>query len=309
VIRVSTAKRKNKRKSPPAAARFGQLAALLRGPGRPVTITVLLAVVFLAGWCWVWYGAGVREYVFSSGEYVVGPQEVIITPLPDWIHSDIRSEVFRNASLDGPLSIMDDDLAERIRNAFSLHPWIGKVHNVTKHHPARVEVELVYRRPICMVEIRGDLLPVDIQGVLLPRGDFSPIEAGRYPRLVGIKTVPAGTVGESWGDPRVVGGVEIAAALGDAWDELKLSQIVPSGPLNTGIAESPTYTLVTCGGKQIPWGRPPSAEALGELPAAAKVARLKEYAAEHGTLDYRGGSPELDFHRLPTPRVSSRPEL
>jgi len=260
-------------------------------------------------WFVVWYGLGVREYFLASDEYVVRPEKVEITPLPRWIQTDIRSEVFRNASLDGRLSIMDDDLAERILGAFSLHPWVAKVIRVRKRHPARLEVELVYRRPVCMVEVPGDLLPVDVRGVLLPRGDFSPVEASRYPRLVSIKTVPAGAVGESWGDPRVVGGAEIAAALGEVWDELKLSRIVPSDPLATGVAEEPTYTLVTRGGTQILWGRAPSTNAPGELPAADKVARLKEYTAEHGTLEGQDGPQKLDVHQLPSRRVSSRPRL
>ncbi len=300
------ASKKRKRKPSPLPTRSNRLVSLLWGRGRPVTLAVLTALVLLSAWCAVWHSTGVREYIFTFGDYEVTPQKVEITPLPDWIHTDIRSEVFRNASLDGPLSIMDEDLAERVAGAFSLHPWVAKVRRVTKHHPARLVVELDYRRPVCMVEVPNGLLPVDAWGVLLPVADFSPVEASRYPRLVDIKTVPVGTVGECWGDARVIGGAEIAAALREAWAELKLSQIVPSAPLATSVGEASTYTLLTRGGTRIRWGRAPSTSAPGELPAADKVARLKEYVTRHGTLEGREGPQELDVHSLP---VSSRPKL
>ena len=105
--------------------------------------------------------------------------------------------------------VLDDNLPERVAHAFSLHPWVAKVGLVRRLSPARLEVELVYRRPVCMVEVREGPLPVDGQGVLLPSDDFSPVEKEHYPRLTGIDTMPMGPVGQRWGDGRVVGGAEL----------------------------------------------------------------------------------------------------
>jgi len=275
--------------------------AIMLGPGRPVLLAAAAVAVLSGAWYVVW--RQVRHNVLSSNSYLLTTEDVRITPLPNWIHSDIRREVLNSASLDGPLSIMDDDLAQRVANAFSLHPWIAKVVRVTKAHPARVEVELIYRRPVCMVEVPNGLFPVDEHGVLLPVDDFSPVEASRYPRLVGIDTVPLGTTGESWGDGRVLGAAEIAAALGSAWQELKLRQMVASP---TGIAEEHIYTLITRGGTRVRWGLPPGSKAPGKLPAAEKLARLLKYLEKNGTLEGPDGPQQLDVHDLQTPRVSSR---
>ena len=298
---------KKKRGSAARPAWLSKSISFLRGPAGPFVWTSLLMVLLFGAWCMAWLKVGDR--VLSSDEYVVGPQQVeMITPLPEWIHTDLRSDAFRNASMDGPLSIMDDQLTERIANAFSLNPWVAKVVRVTKQPPARVKVELVYRRPVCMVDLSGDLLPVDVNGVLLPyrNNDFSSVEKSRYPRLVGIYTAPVGTVGECWGDLRVVGGAEIAAALAEVWGELNLQKIVPSAPLATGVSEEPTYTLLTRGGTQVPWGRAPGTDAPGELPATDKVARLREYTEQHGSLEGADGPQELHIFDL---RVSSRPKL
>lgn len=269
----------------------------LGGPGRTFTALVLLAALAMIAWFFVWQN--VRNHVFASGEYTVALEQVNITPLPPWIHTDVRADVFRNASLDPPLSILDDDLTQRIANAFAMHPWVAKVSRVAKRPPARIDVELVYRRPICMVEIPGDLLPVDIEGVLLPSGDFSPIEKQSYPCLAVVDTRPMGPVGQRWGDGRIVDGAEIAAALETAWKQLRLYRIQPCPKLAPAVAGEPTYELFTRAGTRIYWGLAPSSKATGELTTAERVARLLRYAAEHGSLDGREGPQALDVRSLP----------
>ena len=297
---MSPAKKKKSRRF---SARVKKLLKYVRGRGILVAVVGLAGLIILGligGWYLVWNEVG--DYVLSSESYLVTSQRVeIITAAPEWIDTDIRAEVFRNASLDRPLSIMDDDLTQRIANAFSLHPWVAKVCRVTKHHPAQVQVELVYRRPVCMVEVPGGAFPVDVRGVLLPVDDFSPSEAGRYPRLVGVDTVPVGTVGECWGDVRVVGGAEIAAALGEVWEEFRLAAIIPSAPS----ADDLIYMLRTRGGSQIRWGPAPSSAPPGELSPADKVARLQGYFANYGTLEGHDASQVLDIRSI---RISARPK-
>ncbi len=285
---------------------LGRAAKYLLGPARSATIIVLMVGLLIGGWCLAW--PKVRSNVLSSQRNVVTPEKVTLTELPPWIHSDLRAEGFRAASLDEPLSIMDDNLAERIGNAYTQLPWVARVRRVRKRDGGRVTVDLEYRRPVCMVEVGDSWEPVDPRGILLPRADFSQVEASRYPLLVGIETRPVGAEGEPWGDARVLGGAEIAAALIDVWRELGLRQIVPSDPLATGVAEEPTYTLRTRSDTIIVWGRAPGSDAPGELPAADKVARLRRYFQKHGTLDSRDGPQTLDIHSL---RVSGRvgPEI
>jgi len=303
---MATRKKKN-RPSARLPVRLRQLIALVRGPGRPAALAVLFLSVFLGGWYWLWCFGGVGGQVLSLDGYRLTSGDVEITPLPQWIHTDIRAEVFRDASLDGPLSIMDAELTERISAAFSLHPWIAEVRRVRKYHPARVKVELVYRRPVCMVEVPGGLLPVDHRGVLLPCGDFSPIEASRrYPRLVGIGTVPVGPAGERWGDERVTAGAEIAELFGAAWHELKLDRIVPSEPAQTHSGREITYELFTRSGTRVIWGRAPATDMPGEPAAVEKVARLQKYARKYGTLDGPRGPQKLDLTSPESLRVSQR---
>lgn len=303
-----------KQEAPSAIARVRKFTAWLFGPGRPFVISILLFGLFGGGAWFAWRKH--RDRILGSAEYRIGAEQVEITPLPNWIHSDIRADVFRDPRLDGPLSIMDDELVDRVREAFAQHPWVAKVTRVVKQYPASVKVDLVYRQPICTVAIPGDVLAVlvvDAEGVVLPSEDFSPVEASRYPCLVDVDRKPVGPAGRRWGDAKVIGGAEIAAALGPACDVFKIRKIVPLPadptvftPGGSGVASrEPFFALETQGKKRILWGYAPGANMLGELPPVEKIARLKQYMDDHGSLDVASGQQhEIDVRTLPRRRAS-----
>ncbi len=122
-----------------------QTVALLFGPGRTCTLAVLVVAAFSGGAWAVW--RHVEKHVEGSRDYLVSVEQIAITPQPEWVRSDVRAEAFRTASSpDRPLSSLDDGLAERIFMAFKVHPWVAKA-AVTKRAGARVNVDIVYRRP------------------------------------------------------------------------------------------------------------------------------------------------------------------
>jgi hypothetical protein len=281
-----------------------RLTAFLWGPGRMWTLAVLM-VVALAGACYgVWRTLG--DEILASDQYQVTADRIEITPLPRWIQSDVRGEVFRSINLNGPLSIMNPDATKRVANAFSSHPWVAGVVSVSKYHPARLQVELQYRRPVCMVEVPGGMRPVDVRGVCLPCGDFSSVEASHYPRVVGVDSSPIGPPGNCWGDARVVGAAEVANALGETWGDLKLDRIVATPRPDSGSRDDCLYELHTRLGTRIFWGRAPGAKLPSEPLAEDKVARLKKYAAQYGSLEGMNGPQDIDLRDKEAIRVHDR---
>ncbi len=169
----------------------------------------------------------VNGHVLAGAQYQVHTDQIEITPPPEWILPDegatdaaerIKSEVLRDVSRSGPLSLLDEDLTVRIADAFLSHPWVARVDRVSKHYPSGVEVSLAYRVPVAMVEVHdgSGVLPVDEQSrSCCRREDFTVEEAQRYPRIADIYTTPSGPVGTRWGDAAVFGAAQIAAALTD----------------------------------------------------------------------------------------------
>jgi hypothetical protein len=277
--------------------------ALLIGPGRTLTLALLVVTGFCGGAWAVW--RHVEKHVEGSRDYLVGVEQITITSQPDWVRSDVRAEAFRTASSpDRPLSSLNDGLSQRIAMAFMLHPWVAKA-TVTKRAGARVQVDLVYRQPVCMVEVPNgsavDLLPVDGDGIWLPGEDFSQKQKESYPCLAGVDRRPIQPVGHAWGDVRVTDGASIAKALLPVWSQLKLYRIQAVSPTSP-LERAPNYELYTRIGTRIVWGLAAGNAVLGEPSAEEKVARLMQYAAGHGSLD----GPAIDVRKLPTPEKEKR---
>ena len=289
---------KKTRSVPIVPSGLRQAVAILFGPGRTATLAVVVVAIFSGGAWAVW--RHVEKHVEGSSEYLVTVEKISITPPPEWVRSDVRAEAFRTASPpDRPLSSLDDGLAQRIAMAFMLHPWVAKA-TVTKRATARVDVDIVYRRPVCMVEVANgsavDLLPVDGEGVWLPGEDFSQKQKESYPCLAGVDRRPIQPVGHPWGDSRVVDGASIAAALLPVWQQLKLYRIQTVPLSATSPDPAPNYELYTRVGTRIVWGTANGGPATGEPTREDKVARLVQYATAHGSLD---ADSALDVRRLP----------
>ena len=219
---------------------------------------VIAGAVFLAYYA-VWDRYGIGPRVLASPEYLLTADGLELwyasgagqdtLGWPDWIHRDVRAEIFSQARAARELNVMDDELVQRVRDACEVNPWVAKVRRVRKYHPARVRVDLDYRRPVCMVEVPGGVYPVDIEGTLLPT-DFSPPEAAAYPRLTGISSNPMGPQGRQWGDARVVG----ARRLPPHWPTFGRrcdcsGSPLPCSPMPLPASRAPTNSIPTgaCG--------------------------------------------------------------
>jgi hypothetical protein len=181
------------------------------------------------------------------------------------------------------------------------------VTRVSKHYPARVVVEMIYRKPVAMVEVSIDgglgLFPVDIEGVLLPPTDFIAEDGGAtenardYLRISVPDAAPTGPVGTVWGDPRVEGAVRIAAVFEGRWQALGLYRIETAPPDSVAVTDlEPTYELRTKDGFRVIWGKAPGVDSASEAKAAlAKVAKLAAYVQSNGSLDSITGTARIDL--------------
>lgn len=263
----------------------------------PVLVLLVAAATFY-GW------QKISGRALNRAEFRLDARQIVINQPPAWITADrLKADVIRDASLDRPLSILDEKLNEHLAAAFAAHPWVAEVARVEKFHPARVEVELVYRHPIAVVATGDELLPIDRHSVALPYQNFALVELERLPAIRGVNSHPGVTKGSPWGDPRVAGAARIASAFGNDWYEFDLADIIPSARPIRGRRDVYTYVLVTRRQTRIRWG-PEFPQAHSTEPSAAeKCARLREYVKRYGTLDATfGNGPELS--RSPTPHKS-----
>jgi len=292
-----------------SAANTGfSLRKALRRHARRLLLTVVACGAVGGGAYAIWQS--VAPDVLRHDQFRLSVEQLTITPPPAWIRSDVRKQAFASGGFDEGVWLHDPKLAERIAKTFELHPWVARVERVSLRG-TRVQVDLVYRKPVCMVEVvPGGVYPIDVEGVLLPRGDFTEDEAREYPRLVGITNVPRHwEVGYPWADLHVVGGAEIAAALGDCWQALRLDHIAPVA----SAAPDTIFELVPRGtssrGKdRIIWGHAPNTPHKGEPSTEQKIAQLKQFLADAPSTGGSRGPRELDLRQAAPPHTAMNPD-
>jgi hypothetical protein len=277
---LSSVAKKNVR---PGFVRGGVAWLLNSRLGRRTLTVIAAAAIAIVGSRLLWQK--VQSHVASQPEYLVAIDDVEITPPPSWIHTDIKADVIRDAGLKKKISILDSHAAVRLSEAFALNPWVARVAAVHTSYPAHIRIDLVYRRPVAMVEVAGGLLPIDVHGILLPTTGFSAAEAHDYPRIAGVTSSPRGLIGTPWGDVGVEHAAKLAELLADVWQALKLHQVQFQSATETDNPGSVALQLVTQGGTVFLWGSAPGEESADEAKAVDKLARLQKMLADFQTLD------------------------
>ncbi len=227
---------------------------------------VVLAAIIGVGWLWRQYG----EAVGWAGDNLLEPATIDVRGVAAWVRADIKAEALKAASLDRGLPLTDPELANRLARAFDMHPWVKRVIDVRLVHPPAAVVEIVCREPAAMVAVKGGLLAVDAESVVLPSDDFSADIAAEYPRLTGIDSSPQGPEGSRWGDVVVEEGAAVASVIGPDWKALGLVECKPV--ITAGVRR---WELVGPDAKTIRFGSAPGHESAGEPSAALKAAALR----------------------------------
>lgn len=273
-----------------------------------IRAAIVIAVATASAWGLGLLWDRVAPSVVNRERYLLPAENITLSPPPDWLVGDVRTEVIRNAGLDRRLSVADPSFLATVRDAFALSPWIASIEQVEKSYPPAVHLTVTYREPIAVVEFAAGagvrLLPVDRSGIHLPMHDVAEIRLRYLPRLSGIVGQPP--VGQRWDDPRVAGGLALAERLADVWEKYYLVEIVPSvRPEVRGGQSSFLYRLVTRGGTRINWGAPPEAALPGEPDFAAKLARLEKCITDIGPLNTVRGPDMVDvrYDLTVTPRA------
>ena len=260
-------------------------AVLPHSPRLVLGLLVLTGVAVVGFKTW----QQVEPLLAETPYYALRSEHIDITPQPEWILSDVKAEAIRDTSLDTGISVLDQELASRVADAFAFHPWVKEVRQVVKQAGPRVVVDVDYRRPVAVIDPRqtdqANGIPIDVEGVRLPSDDIPVAWKQRLPRIVGIASQPL--VGQTWNDSRVGGAARLAVILADDWQELGLAKITIRQPQSTAATvpssttgESAVYELVTHAGMLVVWGHVPNSTWTDEPTDAEKLVKLKKELAD-----------------------------
>jgi hypothetical protein len=228
-------------------------------------------------------------------EYRFRTASIRITPPPAWIPGDFIGQAMKRGGLPDEVSLLDAELTAQVAAAFAAHPWVAEVVSVRKSS-AGLDVELRYRKPAALVQVKAGLYPIDANGVLLPPEDFAAGDVSQYPVIQNVQSVPTGPAGGDWGDEAISGAARLAEALAPHWKQFGLQSIrVPTLTTATVSADALVYDLLTTGGTRIVWGRAPGSGHPGELSTEQKIGRLQQYLADFQSFEHPRGPYEIDI--------------
>ena len=270
-------KKKSRSKKKPTSSAAPQRRLLLRSVLLLVFAT--FTVVLLAGWGnWLWKQVG--PYVQTSEEYLLQPDLIELTPEPPpWVRGDIRADVIQRAGWDQPLSMLEDQLPQRIADAFEFHPWVERA-KVTLQYPAHAQVELTYRRPAARLQVESrageEQIVLDPLGFRLPESEMTPKEIARLPLVTDTVGIHLPLIGQSLEESRLLGAAEIAGILINDWNDLGLETISPLIVLQGDSGDRTQVYQLTSGTMQsYLWGAAPRQASEQELSPDEKLKRLK----------------------------------
>ncbi|MCM2371485.1 cell division protein FtsQ/DivIB [Aporhodopirellula aestuarii] len=305
----SNRRRGSDAEAPPSKIRW--IASLVAAP---VILSILWpAILLVVGYAaWQSWGA---HYV-AHEYYGVNAEAINVTPLPDYVRTDIIRTVYNDAAMD-KLSLMDKQACAKVASAFSSNAWVRRVVGVRKLAGGRLDVRLEYRQPVAMVHVisrhpdrnGAGFFAIDGEGVLLPDTDFSPSETLRYLHIIVPGAYPTGGVGSEFGDSRVQAAALLAHLLHPYREQLGITSIGVYGDLR----QNPIVQLEIAGKEADErwfWGSPPGVEAQSEPPAMMKLQSLLNGAPPGSDLrqvQYTSAPIVQNHPVMQAPRIGTAP--
>jgi len=193
------------------AAKRSQKAESSGGAGRRPVRWLLAAVVTLAivaGLVWgvARLGEEARRGIGSRDRYAVHFDSIECDLPPGLARSTFLSEVRYVSNFPETYQSLDPDLNAKLTKAFSAHPWVAGVDDVSVNANGAVRVKLRFRIPVLAVQPKGRAVRfVDAASVLLPPEASADGVAG----LVNPVHTPLPLAGQVWPDADVKRAVEL----------------------------------------------------------------------------------------------------
>lgn len=243
----------------------------------------LLAVVVAAVFAWHWGRQSLMAYVRRHGVQALTGADVRLMDVPTWMSQFVVADLCEVIVSEAGAPDFTRESLQRAMSAVAASPWVRKV-NWLRRVGQEVWLSAEYRRPLALVESRGDYLLIDEQGDRLP-GEYtqSQVKAVGLPVLLGVKAPPPAP-GRRWPGEDVKAGVDVLALLrGQAF----ASQVKAVQVRDTAGQIRPVL-LTGDGGGMVFWGRAPGQERPVEVDAQVKLSRLAAVYEQRGSIDAGG---------------------
>lgn len=252
-------------------------------PSRSGRVPVWVVCALLA----VAIDLGVRETrgrVIASGFTSIDARCIDLRGITTWVVPGWEELLAARLARLGPVSTLDADGLAALGEEVARLPFVASVGTPRVIWPDGLELDIELREPVACLRSGGLFYPVAVDGVVLPGAFSRPPDSPRgFLPVIGQGELEGARPGDQLAAPHLLDALSVAESL--------LQHLAPEsnrrlGPIvvdATRAAEAdaaePGTRLLLEERRLVLFGRPPSARAPGELPAALKWSHLARGAA------------------------------
>jgi hypothetical protein len=229
-------------------------------------------------------GRALRGRLGDDDRYQLPFTKIQCESAPGTTQDEFLSEVRYLGEFPERVSLLDDELPKKLKDAFERHGWVESA-KVSVGPGRRLAAALTFRTPVLAVRFADDVRAVDAAGVLLPR---TAATAG-LPQLSGAKA-PSGGPGKPWGDAGVEAAAKVAGVLHAHQGKLKLMALGNDADGRLTLRRRAESWPV------VEWGNAPGNEADGEPTAQQKLQRLLDLSNSPTGLDDPNSRKSVKLH-------------
>lgn len=245
--------------------------------------TPLWLVVFLAAAGLAWVILTLEASTAAAGYSRVDPRRIAFDlpagseGLPPGWNKIVAAKLARL----GELSTLDEDLLDEVRAELQALPFVREVGEARVLWPDGISVAVRLREPVACICLGEDYLPVSSDGVVLPGYWSGPPDFGRglLPVLGPLDgTFRQARPGDVLTEARHLDALSVAVSMRE---HLSLNTLAALGPVlidahkaQEAAVDEPGTVLLLEDYRSVYFGRPPSYDAPGELPADEKWRHL-----------------------------------
>lgn len=262
-----------------------------------------------------WLTAQLRDSTRAAGFTELDPSRVAFElpagtdGLPDTWPKIVAHRLARL----GELSTLEEDTVERVLTEIESMPFVREVGEARVAWPDGLNVEVRMREPVACLCVGEDYLPVSSDGVVLPGYSQAPPDfgRGRLPVIGPVdRTFLSARPGDVLEEVRHWDALSVAVSMrehlspGDL--ELLGPVVIDAQEAQNAAVDEPGTRLRLEEGRLVFYGRPPRANAPGELPEAWKWEHVMEAIA---TLHEAEGEFDWDLVDVRWEKATLRPRL
>lgn len=245
-----------------------------------------------------------RSRADAAGYTRVDPRRLDLRGTQGWVVPGWEELLATRLARHGAVSTLDrrglDGLVEELRG-LAFVAWAGPARVLW---PDGLEIELELREPVACLRSGGLFLPVAADGVVLPGAFSRPPDSPRgYLPVIGQGELADALPGDVLSEEAHLDALSVAASLLEHLPPEVNRQLGPvvvdAGRARRADVGEPGTRLLLEDRRLVIFGRPPSARAPGELPAALKWSHLARGIAalaagnDWDLIDVRWDRPEL----------------